>query len=829
MSTPTADLHESAATTEADETAARQLQRRLTIACVCSGYAALTYEMSWVRQLVMSLGVTYFAITTILAVFMGGLALGALVAGRLVDRWRGSPLVVFAGIEVFLAVYALAFPALREVADGAYLALAVGDDVSFLRHALLRAAFAAVILLPPTLASGATLPVLARSMIREDPKMGGTLARLYSANVIGAALGCSLTTFVVIGKWGFPAAAWSGALANLSAAALALSLPRVVAHALPQAAEPLWRRGAGPVVVTYFAVGAAAIGGEVLWTRVMAQSGFNPATYVFGFVLVTFLLGHGLGAGLLFRQLTRRVAPERVYPWLPALSAVSLLAAILMLPLRQEALTPIGWLRELGVVLPWQRALLLIPGVFLPAMLSGVMFPLASVLTIRSVSTVGSGVGSLSATSTLGGIFGSLCVGFWLMPTFGTIPCLLGAAALYALAGVGAAVSTAGWTPARAAAVAGVAVAGAVALSLSMSPASHLILFPSETLVAFDEGRNSSTAMVTTSAGRRILLVSGERLLGGGSDVPFALEKLHPTGKDVAVIGVGTGTVASDALLSSQVRSVTAIDIDGDIPQFIPMMLPERHHLFTPPRFQFVENDGRHFLTTTDRRFDLIVNDAAIYAWYLELSTLEFNRLARSRLAPEGLYVGRLHIWRITREALVSEIRTFTEVFPNSAFYMLTPDIGMLVGRNGDAPVDEANTERRGNGPRLWYTTEQLHEMGKEGRLITDDHPLHVADTFEVRDLYPIIEFTSFDVLDAQAGNAVVVGPQDAPVDEAGEVARPLNGERQGSQPQPGGINPAPGGVSPAAHQPAQPGSGHGGGPPGGHDPSRNRPTEAPR
>ena len=116
-----------------------------------------------------------------------------------------------------------------------YLAVAVGD-LSFWSHAVLRFLFGALILLPPTLASGATLPVAAKAFIRADESIGRGMAWLYGANVVGAATGCVATTFFTIGLFGYPGTAWIGATANGLAGALAL-----VAWRMQRAPGPLPR------------------------------------------------------------------------------------------------------------------------------------------------------------------------------------------------------------------------------------------------------------------------------------------------------------------------------------------------------------------------------------------------------------------------------------------------------------------------------------------------------------------------------------------------------------------------------------------------------------
>jgi len=750
----------------------------LLLAFFLSGYAALSYEMAWVRLLVMSLGVTYFAITTILTAFMTGLATGALVAGRLVDRWRVHPLLVFAGLELFLAVYAQLFHGLTTLVDTAYIGLTSQAELSFTTHSLLRMAFAIVVLFPPTLVSGATLPVAVKAFITRDDGIGQGVAALYGANVLGATLGCFATIFFVIGLLGYPATAWIGTTANLTAAILTLWVYRrgtasITAVAPTAPAPKIWLPGALAVGSAFFAVGFASMGNELLWTRVLSQFGFNPATSVFGLVLTTYLIGHAVGALWLYPTAIRRLAAPRLFVLLVASFAALVAFSVLSLSFRFDGYTAIGPLRHIGLVLPWERTWVLIPGVFLPAACTGALLPLASRLGIRGTAGLGSGVGSLAALSTVGGILGSFTVGFWLMPALGAIPCLVLMAAWCALAALWSRWALADPPiPVRSTAflTSGIAAVAAV-LVVTVPPYLHLILFPGEQILAFAEGRNASSAVVDAGLPNPLLLVSGERVSGGGSDIPLAMA-IHPSARTAAVIGLGTGTVTADALRDERLERVIAVDIDGDLPDMLPLIQGQHSALFLSPRFEFVENDGRHHLKTSQERFDLIVNDAAIYAWYLELSTLEFNRLAASRLSPEGIYVGRLHLYRITEHAFRAEVRTFIEVFPNAAFWRISADIGMLVGRNGDLPVDAAqNGEALPQGRELWYDADQLRAMVGDAKIITDQHPLHIPRIFRTEDLQPIIEYTSLADLPSPGSAA----PQGFPSDPLFPDQQPMN------------------------------------------------------
>jgi spermidine synthase len=711
----------------------------LLLAFFLSGYAALSYETAWVRQLVSLFGVTHHAITTILTVFMLGLAAGAWIAGNLVDRRGLSPLPTFALLELGLGLYAQVFPWLQALAQQLYVSAGAGAELSSSYRTALRFLLGAALLLPPALASGATLPVACKAFVGQGRRLGRALSGLYAANVLGAVLGAGGTTFLGIGLLGFPGTAWLASFTSVAAAGLALFAWRLTALSAAAPTSPQVSAASSlrhPAALAYLVAGFAGLGGEVLWTRVFSQQGPNSATGVFGLVLVAYLLGHATGAGPLFRVLRRRWEPASLVAPLLAGMALCFGIAVALMAWAPPLGGGLSLVRGLGLqLLPgWEPVLVL--GVVAPAAASGALFPLAASLTISGPAGVGRGAGGLSALATIGGIGGSLVAGFWVLPQLGAVRGVGALALLCGLSAVALALRQSGGGVSRLAWAGGGALgAGGLAVLVALAPPwAHLPLFPASRVVAFSEGRNTSAAVVEPPRGERYLYVHGEIVTGGGTDVSLAWA-LAPYARSCTVIGLGAGMVVEQALEQPSFETVRAVDFASELLGLMPSLDPERDEALKDPRFAFVDDDGRHALLTSPLQHDIIVNDAAIYAWYLELSTLEFNRLVRSRLAPEGLYVGRLHAELITDEAWRRQIATFLAVFPNAALWSTRGgEFGMLVGRNGERPVDRLAAELPAalyHEPReLWMDAAQLRAWVGDAAPLTDARPMHIPATF---------------------------------------------------------------------------------------------------
>src|SRR5512134_1985009 len=150
-----------------------------------SGAAALMYEVVWVRSLSLIFGGSHMAVTTVLAVFMGGLALGSYLIGKRIGR-HGKLLRLYGALELGIAASAILFVLLLKLYPSIYVPLARLADTSPVYLSFLRVTFAIVALIVPTTLMGGTLPVLSYFVSRRAKGVGAHLSFLYGFNTLGA-------------------------------------------------------------------------------------------------------------------------------------------------------------------------------------------------------------------------------------------------------------------------------------------------------------------------------------------------------------------------------------------------------------------------------------------------------------------------------------------------------------------------------------------------------------------------------------------------------------------------------------------------------------------
>ena len=189
-----------------------------------SGMTSLIYEVVWVKEFGLIFGITTYAVSTVLAAFFAGLAIGSYVAGRVIDRTRLHPLVVYGILEGIIGAYALLLPVLLGMVEGSYPAVYARLAESFSLFTLFRFVVSFVLLAIPATLMGATLPVLSRLMVDREDTLGLSVGRLYAVNTFGAMTGTFSAGFLLLPAMGLPNTVLAAALGNFFLAAMAVIL-----------------------------------------------------------------------------------------------------------------------------------------------------------------------------------------------------------------------------------------------------------------------------------------------------------------------------------------------------------------------------------------------------------------------------------------------------------------------------------------------------------------------------------------------------------------------------------------------------------------------------
>ncbi len=708
----------------------------LPVAVACfflSGVAGLLYEVVWTRLLGLVFGHTVHAITTVLAAYMGGLALGSVLIGRRADR-LARPLRLYGILEAAIGLYCLATPLLFHAADRVYLWAFQGLQPSPAGSTVLHLLLSAALLLPPTTLMGATLPVLSRAVVGSEGVAASQVGTLYAVNTWGAVLGTALTGFSLIPALGLRTTIWTGAALNLLVAAMALLLAPAARSAGPAGQEEAPSIGEralpwlppGRVVIALVAIGisgGASMAYQIAWTRALSLV-LGSSTYAFTAMLTTFLVGLALGALIVSRVMRRRAIDGLAAFALVEIAAA--LAVVLMLPalggLPHAVVSVLGWAGVSHASMVGTQFGLSFAVMIVPTLLIGATFPLLLAGLSRDRQQLGRDVGLVYGANTVGTILGSILAGFVLIRAIGIQNTILAAAAANLAAGL-VVLATAPATGRRQRALGIAAALGFVVLALTVprwdrgimttGAAVYAGIFVQGTgdglrelsekreLLFYDEGI-STTVSVARDPGGTALTVNGKVDASNDADMPTQLllghlgPLLHPEARRVLVIGFASGVTAG-ALAQHPLEAIDVAELEPAMREASRFFARENRNVLADPRVRLREGDGRSILATAAQPYDLIVSEPSNpwIAGVASLFTLEFYRAARERLAPRGVMVQWLQNYSMYSRDMQMVVRTFQEVFPHVSVWAATPNDFLLVATPEPLRLDAAHVEAR--------------------------------------------------------------------------------------------------------------------------------------
>ncbi|MCH7812587.1 MAG: fused MFS/spermidine synthase [Planctomycetes bacterium] len=689
---------------------------RVALLYVCfftSGAAALVYEVVWQRMLTLVFGVATFSVAAVVSAFLAGLALGCRLFGGLADR-SANPLRLYAGVELGIAVTGLASVFFVPLLLRAFQAIHAAADPGWLGSNAIRFGLAFIALGVPSLLIGGTVPIMSRLIAERARSVAVGFGRIYAVNTLGSVAGAALAGFLLIRVFGVRGALYCAVAANTATALLALIASRFGSAKPTEPSEPTAPVGTAassepthPRFALWAAAttGAVALAYEVAWMRLMAIFTSN-SVYVFTMVVTVFLAALAVGSGLAARLLrTRRVDHLRALIGIQILLALIGPVVLAFLPQAAVAdlVSPLAGARR---VLLLEYALS-VAVVFAPTVLIGMTLPLLLALVGDPLTRAGRSVGRLYAYNALGTIVGATLTGILLIPLLGLRGTLLGLAAVNFLIASGATALDRN-PPARWRVATQCGAAGFVLLVVFLPATLHFrrpVSTAEETVLYYAEGP-SATVHVSEFDGQegrhRTLFVDSKSVAGTYQEIVTDQKMLahlplllHPQPERALTVGFGTGGT-SYSMLTHRVK-VDCVEIEPRVVDAYRLFESENHGLVGPDHerldFHLILDDARAWLQVAPEPYDVIVTDVTSiqYRGNGNLYTVEYFRLMRQRLAPDGLACAWVPLTGVTPDQLETLVRSFQAVYPHtSIWYMvnLPTDFAILVGSSQRLAID---------------------------------------------------------------------------------------------------------------------------------------------
>ena len=722
-----------------------------------SGAAALIYEVVWVRSLSLVFGGTHLAVTTVLSVFMGGLALGSHAIGKHVDQLK-RPLRFYGFLELGIALSAIAFILLMKIYPSVYILLVRGQESSTLYLTFIRVLFAFLAMIVPTSLMGGTLPVLTRFVFSHPKKLGSRLSLLYGFNTLGAVVGTSAAGFFLLRFYSVSVTFYTAITMNTLIGLTSILLQDKVSAALPsysseatsenlspqrdperQVAKEKEMNNTLPFRMVLWGIGVSgfcALGYEVLWTRNITLA-IGTSVYSFSIMLAAFLTGIALGSkaygifGKIFlsedNDTTKLVIGFGIVQLVIGATALAVTFYLRDLQANSILLSDYFRSRGLGVfeARQWGNLTLAFSYMVVPAFFMGLAFPIAGKVNAANKERIGHAVGGVLVYNTIGAILGATVSGFFMIYIFGIERSLqflvvinigLGLLVLFSIKNI----------KTLNVAVIGVTLATMAFLILSpdvlrMWDAKYLAIYQNNQPEAYNtpqkirdalentdvlfyhEGIDSTISVIKIKGGNQALSVNGKVVASASlkdRQCQFTLGHLpmllHKNPQKVLVVGLGTGMTLGAVSVHPSITELTLAELEPNVVGAARTFNQFNNHVLDNSKLNIVFNDGRNFLMITKNKFDVITADP-IHPWTQGsgyLYTAEYFKLASERLAPGGIMCQWLPIYELSVDDLKSVVTTFSQHFKYTMTWLTHYD-AEIIGSNSPIIIDEEALERR--------------------------------------------------------------------------------------------------------------------------------------
>ncbi|MGN6391312.1 MAG: fused MFS/spermidine synthase [Gemmatimonadales bacterium] len=696
---------------------------------VLSGAAGLIYESIWTRYLGLFVGHDAYAQILVLVIFLGGMSLGAMLVSRWSARLR-QPLYGYVAVEFAVGCIGLVFHEVYQSATGwAYASLFPGLTGGW---GLIAAkwAIAAALILPQSVLLGMTFPLMSAGVLRlAADRPGRTLALLYFANSLGAAIGVLVAGFYLVEAAGLPGTLAAAACLNLLAAAGTMcvvgarSSRREQGAAVGASTGPAREPESGDLprllLFASFATAVASFIYEIAWNRMLALV-LGSATHSFELMLSAFILGLALGAWAIRSRADRLTDPLRT------LGLVQWVMGALALATLPFYIQSFGWVAKLIATFAQTDAgyagftvarYALCLAIMLPATVcAGTTLPLLT----RVLLTRGTGeraIGAVYGWNTLGSIAGVLAAGLVLLPAIGLHALLIAGALVDMTVGImllrraNRAGASRWLMPLAAAATVAVAIVawGGVrfdpALLSSGVYRTGSVLDPKERDVRFyRDGRTATvTAAVLRSSGHVYLATNGKTDASLSTDwfspcdgsrppaplmqdaatqalLPLITMAYAPRARTAAVIGQGSGMSSHLMLGSPALRDLVTVEIEPQMVAGSHIFYPANRRAFDDPRSRLVIDDAKSYFASASQHFDMIMSEPS-NPWVSGVSglfTQEFYARVRGYLSEDGVFGQWLHVYELDDELVLSVLAAIHQNFSSYEIY-LVPSGDLLV------------------------------------------------------------------------------------------------------------------------------------------------------
>lgn len=723
----------------------KKIKTVLGIIFVVSGMAGLIYQIVWFKYLGLFLGNTTYAQMTVLATFLGGLALGNFLFGKKADAVK-NPVRVYSILELATGLYCFSYTTLNSFLGNSFLSISSNLNLEtqlFIFNGL-RFLAGAILLLIPTTLMGGTLPVLSKFFVEKISESRKEVAVLYFLNSFGAVAGVFFAGFILIKDFGLEITNYSTAAINVFAglAAFVLSFSvtgfpvgEIVTDAFPSEKNPGENISPKIIIAAAGVSGMAALLYEMVWTRLLINF-FGSSTYAFSIMLLSFIGGITIGILIVSSNFLNRFNRVKLLSFCQAAIAFSTMAVLAFYEKLPYYLWRFSALLNKGSETFWiflsVEFFACFALILLPTMFMGMSLPLAAEIVSRSNKKIGASVGRIFSVNTLGTVGGVIITGLIFLPFFGIKSSFEIGIALNLFAALILILFFRSFQTWLKLALSIIIVFG-FAIYVYASPEwnKHVVMsgvfksfgveppksfhdflnrFSNEDIIFYKEGAtaNVAVAQLKSDHSKKRLIINGKPDASTYIDMPTQVllaqipMLLHPNPRKVFVVGFGSGTTIG-SVLTHPVEKVVCAEISGEVIEAAKYFGKENYNCVADPRLRLVNEDALTLLKLSKEKYDVIISEPS-NPWIAGIGNLfskEYFRNCSDKLSDDGIMVQWFHLYEADDDVVRLVLNTFSSVFPYCQLWNSVANDIILIGSKKEITLNIELLKNKFDSPRI--------------------------------------------------------------------------------------------------------------------------------
>ncbi len=695
----------------------------LSTVYLLSGFCALLYQTIWIYRFNLVFGSTIFAVSVVISIFFGGIALGSHYFGKISTNIT-NPVRLYGLIEICIGIYSLFFQYIIDWFEKIYSGIYPHLSGNLLHVTFIRVIIAFLVLIIPTVLMGGTLPILLKHFARQMVNLGSRAGLIYGLNALGAALGSLLSGFILLRILGMTNTNFIAASINIAIGLLALIFSKQIkAPVSIHSQNDQYAAGktctnstltVNKIIVACFAIsGFVSMSYEMVWLRYLVLF-FNDTIYLYTGIITAFIFGIGIGSlvcGYMEHRIKQPIALLGIFQaGIGATTLIAIYSPLFLNDFFMNAGEKNHWYM-LGLIF-----LILIP----PTLLMGATFPLVTKIITPNILKVGYSAGRAYALNTLGSIAGTLLTPFIFFPLLGlqgTLYILFGTNMILAVILIK--------TDHEAAHPKLVLIPYTFLISFTLfftlksdyflpDAVFHKNIKPTVKIIDIKEGAISTT-WATISQNSTVWLLDNKTVIGKNlyshlipqGIIPLLIKPEIP--KSVLGLAFGAGLSSYGSRLFPEVKHFDFVDISKENINVALKHFPENKGLQRNPRARFIIDDAYNFVKFSNSTYDLILIEATPPMYCYRSAILYSNgfyEFVKKRLSNNGYFSQVLPLGNLSKNETISIMKTFSSVFRYCLLWFNGHDCVML-GSNQEFALDLIKTYNRLKAPKIQSTLEK--------------------------------------------------------------------------------------------------------------------------